>query len=229
MIYLFNFLQVFILFTKTKQEPRIIDKDYIENPILYKNIICSYNGSPKVVSNDTVECTCYSSYTDEPREDYKKYIGNQMVHCSYKKKKRFTTFFLAGLMPMGLDYLYLEYYGYFFLVFLSFLLYIISQIVCFILSYKVKEIYEESKNKYTDKSDDTFGRNLGFKSNKKMDKKEKLKKCLDIYGVINKIVGILFIIYWLVDTSLQARGIIKDRYGVETENDMNILFSKEEI
>ena len=229
MIYLFNFLQVFILFTKTKQEPRIIDKDYIENPILYKNIICSYNGSPKVVSNDTVECTCYSSYTDEPREDYKKYIGNQMVHCSYKKKKRFTAFFLAGLMPMGLDYLYLEYYGYFFLVFLSFLLYIISQIVCFILSYKVKEIYEESKNKYTDKSDDTFGRNLGFKSNKKMDKKEKLKKCLDIYGVINKIVGILFIIYWLVDTSLQARGIIKDRYGVETENDMNILFSKEEI
>ncbi len=228
MIYLFNFLQVFILFTKTKQEPGIIDKDYIENPILYKNILCSYNGSPKVVSNDTVECTCYSSYTDEPREDYKKYIGNQMVHCSYKKKKRFTTFFLAGLMPLGLDYLYLEHYGYFFIVFLSFLLYIISQIVCFILSYKVKEMYEESKNKYTDKSD-TFGRNLGFKSNKKMDKKEKLQKCLDIYGVINKIVGILFIIYWLVDTSLQARGIIKDRYGVETENDMNILFSKEEI
>ena len=228
MIYLFNFLQVFILFTKTKQEPGIIDKDYIENPILYRNILCSYNGSPKVVSNDTVECTCYSSYTDEPREDYKKYIGNQMVHCSYKKKKRFTTFFLAGLMPLGLDYLYLEHYGYFFIVFLSFLLYIISQIVCFILSYKVKEMYEESKNKYTDKSD-TFGRNLGFKSNKKMDKKEKLQKCLDIYGVINKIVGILFIIYWLVDTSLQARGIIKDRYGVETENDMNILFSKEEI
>ena len=228
MIYLFNFLQVFILFTKTKQEPGIIDKDYIENPILYKNILCSYNGSPKVVSNDTVECTCYSSYTDEPREDYKKYIGNQMVHCSYKKKKRFTTFFLAGLMPLGLDYLYLEHYGYFFIVFLSFLLYIISQIVCFILSYKVKEMYEESKNKYTDKSD-TFGRNLGFKSNKKMDKKEKLQKCLDIYVVINKIVGILFIIYWLVDTSLQARGIIKDRYGVETENDMNILFSKEEI
>ena len=228
MIYLVNFLQVFILFTKTKQEPGIIDKDYIENPILYKNILCSYNGSPKVVSNDTVECTCYSSYTDEPREDYKKYIGNQMVHCSYKKKKRFTTFFLAGLMPLGLDYLYLEHYGYFFIVFLSFLLYIISQIVSFILSYKVKEMYEESKNKYTDKSD-TFGRNLGFKSNKKMDKKEKLQKCLDIYGVINKIVGILFIIYWLVDTSLQARGIIKDRYGVETENDMNILFSKEEI
>jgi len=151
-----------------------------------------------------------------------------MVHCSYKKKKRFTTFFLAGLMPLGLDYLYLEHYGYFFIVFLSFLLYIISQIVCFILSYKVKEMYEESKIKYTDKSD-TFGRNLGFKSNKKMDKKEKLQKCLDIYGVINKIVGILFIIYWLVDTSLQARGIIKNRYGVETENDMNILFSKEEI
>ena len=228
MIYLINFLQVFILFTKAMQETVIIDKDYIENPILYKNIICSYNGSPKVVSNDTIECTCYSSYTDEPREDHKKYIGNQMVHCSYKKKKRFTTFFLAGICPIGFDYFYLELYGYFFLVFVSFLLYLISQIVCFILSYKVKKMYEDSKNKYTDKSDNFGKNNIGF-SNKKMDKKEKLKKCLEIHGLINKIVGILFIFFWIADIVLQARGIIKDRYGVETENDMDILFSKEEI
>ena len=228
MIYLINFLQVFILFTKTMQEPVIIDKSYVENPVLYKNEICSYNGSPKVVSNETVECTCYSSYTDEPRENYKKYIGNQIVHCSYKRKKRFTTFFLAGLLPMGLDYFYLELYGYFCIVFLSFILYIISQIVCFILSYKVKEMYEESNNKYTDKTDSFSRNNIGF-SYKKMDKKEKLKKCLDIYGIINKILGIIFIIYWIVDTILQARGIIKDRYGVETENDMDSLFSREEI
>ena len=228
MIYLINFLQVFILFTKTMQEPVIIDKSYVENPVLYKNEICSYNGSPKVVSNETVECTCYSSYTDEPREDYKKYIGNQIVHCSYKRKKRFTTFFLAGLLPMGLDYFYLELYGYFCIVFLSFLLYIISQIVCFILSYKVKEMYEESNNKYTDKTDSFSRNNIGF-SYKKMDKKEKLKKCLDIYEVTNKILRILFIIYWIVDIILQARGIITDRYGVETENDMDSLFSREEI
>ena len=69
---------------------------------------------------------------------------------------------------------------------------------------------------------------MGFNPRKKMGKKEKLKKCLEIHGVINKIVGLLFIIYWIVDTILQARGIIKDRYGVETEDDMDSLFSKEE-
>ena len=217
MKYLINCLLVFILFNKTMQEQVIIDKEYIENPILYKNEICSYNGSPKVVSNDTVQCTCYSSFTDEPRENYKKFIGNQLVQCSYKRKKRFTTFFLAGLIPMGFDYLYLELYGYFFIVFLSFLLMVISQIVYFILSYKLQEIYEDSKYKYSDKSDSSSRNNMRFNSHKKMDNKEKLKKCLEIYKVINKIVGILFIIYWIVDTVLQARGMVKDRFGVETE------------
>ena len=129
---------------------------------------------------------------------------------------------------MGFDYFYLEHYGYFLLIFLLFLLMIISQVSIFILSYKVKVMYEKSKLKYNDKND-SFCRNLGFKSNKKMGKKEKLKKCLDVYGVINKIVVILFIIYWIIDIILQARGIIKDRYGVETEDDMDSLFSREEI
>ena len=227
MKYLINCLLVFILFNKTMQEQVIIDKEYIENPILYKNEICSYNGSPKVVSNDTVQCTCYSSFTDEPRENYRKYIGNQLVQCSYKRKKRFTTFFLAGLIPMGFDYLYLELYGYFCIVFISFLLMVISQIVCFILSYKLQEMYEDSKYKYSDKSDNYSRNNIGLK--KKSDKKDKLKKCLGINEVVNKIVGILFIIYWIVDTVIQARGMIKDRYGVETEDDMDSLFSREEI
>ena len=229
MKYLIKFLLVFVLFNKTMQEKLIINKDYIESPILYKNEICSYNGSPKIVSNNTIECTCYSSFADEPREDYRKFVGNQMVQCSYKRKKRFTTFFLAGLIPMGFDYLYLELYGYFCIVFISFLLYLISQIVCFILSYKVKEMYEDSKNKYSDKSDSLGRNNIGFNQNKKLGKEEKLKKCLGIYGVIHKIFGILFIIYWIVDTVLQAKGIIKDRYGVETEDDMDSLFSREEI
>ena len=228
MKYLINILLVFIFFNKSIQEQLIISKDYIESPVLYKNEICSYNGSPKIVSNDTIECTCYSSYTNEPREDYRKFVGNQMVQCSYKRKKRFTTFFLAGLVPMGFDYFYLELYGYFCIVFISFLLMVISQIISFILSYKVKEMYEDSKYKYTDKSDSLGRNNMGFNPRKKMGKKEKLKKCLEVHEVINRIVGILFIIYWIVDIILQARGIVKDRYGVETEDDMDSLFSKEE-
>jgi hypothetical protein len=228
MKYLINFLLVFVLFNKAKQKQLIINKKYIGSPVLYKNEICSYNGSPKIFSNNTIECTCYSSYADEPREDYRKFVGDQMVKCSYKRKKRFTTFFLAGLIPMGLDYLYLELYGYFCIVFISFLLYVISQIVCFLLSYKVKKMFEDSKYKYSEKSDSLGRNNIGFNPSKKLGKDEKLKKFLEITQVINKIVGIVFIIYWIVDTILQAKGIIKDRYGIETENDMDSLFSREE-
>ena len=150
-----------------------------------------------------------------------------MVHCSYKRKKRFTTFFLAGLVPMGFDYFYLEHYIYFLIVFISFVLMVISYIVNFFMSYKLKEMYEGTKYKYNDKSDNNSRNNRGYKSNKK-DEKEKLKKCVDIHGIINRIFSILFIIYWIVDIVLQARGIIKDKNGVETENDMDSLFSKEE-
>ena len=224
MIYQIKFILIFILLDKFKQEQIIIDRAYIENPALYKNEICSYNGNPKVKTNQTIECSCYSSFVDEPREDYKKYVGNQMVHCSYKRKKRFTTFFLAGLVPMGFDYFYLEHYIYFLIVFISFVLMVISYIVNFFMSYKLKEMYE---GKYNDKSDNNSINNRGYKSNKK-DEKEKLKKCVDIHGIINRVFSILFIIYWIVDIVLQARGIIKDKNGVETENDMDSLFSKEE-
>ena len=227
MINQIKFILILILFDKFMQEKIIIDRAYVENPALYKNEICSYNGNPKVKSNETIECSCYSSFVDEPRDDYKKYVGNQMVHCSYKRKKRFTTFFLAGLIPMGLDYFYLEHYIYFLIVFTAFILMVISYIVNFFMSYQLKEMYEESKYKYNDKSDSNRRYNRGAKSNKK-DDKEQLKKCLDIHGIINRIFSVLFIIYWIVDIVLQARGIVKDRYGVETEDDMDSLFSKEE-
>ena len=129
---------------------------------------------------------------------------------------------------MGFDYYYLGHYLYFVIVFIGFILMIISQIICFLLSYKLKEMYEESKYQYNDKSDNFNRNNLGFKSNIKKDKKEQLSKCLDVYRIINKILIFIFVIYWIVDIILQARGIVKDKNGIETENDMNSLFSREE-
>ena len=220
----------FILALLTNQQMKI-DKAYVENPILYKNEICSYNGNPKLKNRSKIECECYSSYVDEPREDHKKYVGDQLVHCSYQRKKRFTTFFLAGLIPMGFDYYYLGHYLYFSMIFCGFILIVVSHIVCFLISYKLKEMYEESKYKYNDRSEnDNFSRNnFGFKSNKKMDKKEKLKKCLSIHRIINKILLGIIIVYWIIDIILQSRGIVKDSNGIETENDMNSLFSREEL
>ena len=226
---MFIFLLI-IFFTKANQDQIVINRSYVENPLLYKNEICSYNGEPKVNSDESVECTCYSSFVDEPRENHKKYIGNHLIHCSYQRKKRFTTFFYASLLPIGLDFLYLEQYFYFAIIFVSFLIIIINQIVYFFLSYKLKEMYDEAKYKYNEKID-SFNRNnsMAYKSKKKRDKKEQLKKCLEVYKIINRILLIILIIYWIMDIITQSLGLIKDRNKVETENDMNILFSREEI
>ena len=226
-----TFVLIYILFVKTNEQ-KTINREYIENPLLYKNEICSYNGNPTIVNENNenkVECSCYSSYVDEPRNEFKKYVGKHEVHCSYKKKKRFTTFFLAGLVPLGLDYFYLEHYLYFAIVCFSFILLLLSYILCFLGSYKLKEMNEESKYKYNDRSDN-FGRNnLGENdSNQKGDKTEQIKKCLAVHRMINKIFTIIFVCYWIVDIVLQARGDIKDKNGIETENDMNSLFSREE-
>ena len=229
MINKINFVLIYILFIKTKNEQIVIDREYIESPLLYKNEICSYNGNPTVINKNKIECSCYSSYVDEPRESFKKYVGNHEVHCSYKKKKRFTTFFLAGLVPIGLDYFYLEHYLYFAIICVSFLLLLLSYIICFIISYKLKEMNEESNIKYNDKSDNASRNTFGFSSNKKGgNKKEQMKKCLDVHRMINKILTVIFVCYWVVDIVLQARGDVLDKNGVETENDMNSLFSKEE-
>ena len=228
MINKINFLLIYILFIIKANGQIKIDRAYIENPLLYKNEICSYNGKPDTTKKNRVECSCYSSYVDEPRESYRKYVGDHMVHCSYKRKKRFTTFFLAGLVPIGLDYFYLEYYLYFCIIFISFILLIISYIVCFFISYRLKEIYEESKYKYNDRSDNANKNKFGFKSNKKGDQKEQIKKCLAVHRILNKIATILFVCYWIVDIVIQAKGIVKDKNGVETEDDMNSLFSREE-
>ena len=229
MIYLIDFLLIYILFIKSKAQ--IINRYYIENPILYKNEICSYNGNPiSIITGNTahIECDCFPSYVDEPREDHKKYIGDQFVHCSYKRKKRFTTFFLAGLIPMGFDYFYLGYHLYFAIIFFFFILIVTSQIICLLLSYKLKEMFEESKNEYNERNDNSNRNFTGLNSNQKRGKEEQLKKCLNVYRIINKILIFMMVFYWISDAILQARGIIKDKNGIETENDMNSLFSREE-
>ena len=201
----------------------------VETSSLYKNEICSYNGYP-VVGIDTITCECYPSYVNEPRENKIKKIGNQTVQCSYQKKKRFKTFFLAGILPMGFDYYYLGYKFYFSLIFVFFIVVIGSNFFHFYLSYQFDEKSVENKNQ-SDEKNENYQRdiNLWYKANKKMDEKDKTKKCLKIYGYINFACLIILGIYWIIDIVLQFRGIIKDSNGIETDNDIAVLFSREEI
>ena len=59
---------------------------------LFKNQICSYNGKPKLISENTIKyiCECDNEF-------------------SYKKKSKLKTLFLAIFFPFGIDYFYLGY------------------------------------------------------------------------------------------------------------------------
>ncbi len=199
-----------------------------DNSALYKNEICSYNGYPNVKSN-SIECDCYSSFVNEPREDKIKYIGNQKVQCSYKKKNRFTTFFYAGILPIGLDYYYLGYTQYFILILIVFVIVIVNNIFQFYLTYQIDEKSDFNKNKRDDDANYENNANIWHNSNKKMNKIDRYKKILKIYSIINIVSLALFGAYWIVDIVLQFKGIIKDSNGVETYNDISILFSKVDI
>lgn len=210
-----------------------ITRESIESPSLYKNEICSYSGRPSYnLTTGKVTCDCYESFVDEPDEKNIKYINGQKVHCSYKKKKRFTAFFLAALFPMGFDMLYLKRYVYFGLAFSFFILFLICEIVTFVLAYNINEINEDEKNKNDERERDLFTRrNLYFnnKANKKKDKNQKWRNCIYVLNIVNKVMAIMIGIYWITDIILQGNGIVKDGNKIDTENDMKSLFSKEEL
>ena len=200
----------------------------LTDPSLYKNEICSYNGVPTVI-NSTVKCKCNDLFVNEPRPTHVKYFLNQTIQCSYRKKKRFGAFFWAALLPMGLDYLYLRRYEDFAITCVIFSLIIINHIVYFILSYKIKKMNAPSKHIY-EKNNNRYDFFFLFKLriNQKSDQKGKIKKCINIFRIINLICLIGLLIYWAVNIVLEAKGIIKDKDGVETLDNMSYLFVKVE-
>ena len=94
-------------------------KEVFDDQLLYLNEICSNNGEPKYdEETKNITCICEDKYATEPREKYRIYINGYLVQCSYERKSRFKAFFFAAVFPLGLDYLYLEHYFYFFLIFI---------------------------------------------------------------------------------------------------------------
>ena len=71
--------------------------------------------------------------------------------------------------------------------------------------------------------------NVWYNSNKKLSKMDKYKRLLKIYNIVNIVSLALFGAYWIIDIILQFKGIIKDSNGVETYDDISILFSKVDV
>ena len=80
----------------------------LNNPLLFIDQICSNRYIAFTNINNTIICNCSQNYVTIPNNTL--YINNNMVQCSYKKKKRFVTLFYSIFVPFGLDYLYLGHY-----------------------------------------------------------------------------------------------------------------------
>ena len=186
----------------------------------YLNQFCSYNGKP--VYNKTSEkviCECDDKYTDEPREDKKKYINNQLIQCSYRKKKQFTAFFLAAITPFGINFFYLGYYLYFVIIAVINITIITFNCISMVLNYQLEKQNEEAKRqiklkKTTNKFDI---RNLAQLA-------QLNDKCVKSFNLAAKILIIFMVLFWLSNDVIQALGILNDSNGVPTENDMLYLF-----
>ena len=151
---------------------------------------------------------------------YKKYINGKLIQCSYEKKRRFLSFFLAGICPLGLDYFYLGHYYIFIIIFIIAIIIFILNIISFILNYKINKKNEEIKRQQKLK-----------KANKKFiisNITEINDKCVNSFSKATNVLTVLLLIYWIVNFIMQGIGHISDVNNVPTENDMGYLFESPE-
>ena len=189
----------------------------ITNIKYYMNQICSYNGVPNIIdTNNTVICSCEDKYANEPRESEKKYIHNQFIQCTYRKKKRFTAFFLAAITPFGLDFLYLGYFIYFIIIAVINFTIIVFNFISIVLNYQLEKKNEEAKRKLKlKKNTNKFDiRNLA----------ELNDRCVKNFNLTSKILIIFLLLFWISNAFIQGMGFLNDINGVPTENDMGYLF-----
>ena len=206
---------LFIIFIFIKKSLSSLEN--ITNIKYYKNQICSYNGIPIVnETNGTVECICDDKYANEPREEKRRYVQNNLIQCSYRKKKRFTCFFLAAITPFGLNFFYLEYYLYCVIFAVFSITTIVFNFISMVLNYQLEKKNEEAKRQIKiKKSTNKFDiRNLA----------ELNDRCVKSFNLAAKILIIFMVIFWLANAGIQFSGWLVDHNGVPTEDDMNYLF-----
>ena len=199
----------------------MIGNDFLKDTQSIINEICSHNGIPKIdEETKQIICTCEEKYANEPREKYKKYINGHFIQCSYEKKRRFLTFFLAAICPLGLDYFYLGHYSIFSIVFTLCILIIAFNIISFVLNYKINKKNEEIKRQ-----------NKLKKANKKFNFQiiaEINDKCVNIFTKVTNVLTFLLIIFWFYNFIIQGLGKNLDINDIPTENDMGYTFQKPE-
>jgi len=84
----------------------------LTSPWMYQEEICSYNGVVNVTLSTATNiiCNCKPGFDNEKIKANIQTINGNEVQCSYIRKKRFITLFLAVFVPIGIDHFYLENY-----------------------------------------------------------------------------------------------------------------------
>ena len=197
----------------------MIGNDFLKDTQSIINEICSHNGIPKIdEETKQIICTCEEKYANEPREKYKKYVNGHFIQCSYEKKRRFLTFFLAAICPLGLDYFYLGHYSIFSIVFTLCILIIAFNIISFVLNYKINKKNEEIKRQ-----------NKLKKANRKFNIQmiaEINDRCVNIFTKVTNALTFILLIFWAFNLIFQALGKVLDKNNIPTENDMGYIFQK---
>lgn len=121
-----------------------IDINYLKKPSLFVDEICSYNGVMNAsLSNETyIKCDCNPEYATVKSE--KGLINGVPIQCSYFRKRKFITVFFSIFLPFGVEYLYLEHYYFFAIIFIMCCTAIVGNCIRFTVS-SGQEKYFKSK------------------------------------------------------------------------------------
>ena len=132
-----------------------------------------------------------------------KYINDHLIKCSYKRKSRFFVIFLALCIPIGLEFLYLERYIAFSIIFIISIVVIGLNSIVFLLNYQIN-----MKSKET-----AIQNKMNKMTNKKENKVININKdnlCVKRFNIIAKIIAINHILYMIVDIIGHSLGYITD-------------------
>jgi hypothetical protein len=125
---------------------KAIDINYLKKPSLFVDEICSYNGvvNTKLSNETSIVCECNAEYANDERSLSE--INGVKVQCSYFRKRKFITVFFSIFLPFGVEYLYLEHYLYFSIIFIMCCTAIIGNCIRFTVSSGQEKYFKNKLN-----------------------------------------------------------------------------------
>ena len=144
---------------------------------------------------ESIKCQCHEGFV---RDNNIRKINNYDVDCSYQLKSRLITFVFSLIVPLGIDYFYLEYYSIFFIIFIT--------VICVIILnlWLLKCVLKYDKLTSIGNVDKNF-------------EKKYIKFKLAII-----IIDFIFFGFYIINSILQGTGVIKDKNGFQTISDFSI-------